>query len=229
MNEYNERWTREKFVEYRRLKRNGFNDKQLIEHFGDDIWYSGLYNKKSSVLGFLDYLNEIKIHPSITDYTFITVNSLFYPYKKDHYTIFKLKDIEYVVYFMYYLVDKKTPTYNIMFSTKKQFEIYYKKLKKILSKNKGVSDEEREYLKSIFEKKTNYFDIFPIVKSISYIIFDLYNKDIFNNILFSIGQTDNTVKINLYRNIIKDSFENIEETKIVDSENNIYYLYIKYI
>ena len=31
MNEYNEIWTREKFLEYRKLKRSGYTDKMLIE------------------------------------------------------------------------------------------------------------------------------------------------------------------------------------------------------
>ena len=35
--EYNEKWTRDKFIEYRKLKRSGYTDKMLIEHFGEDI------------------------------------------------------------------------------------------------------------------------------------------------------------------------------------------------
>ncbi len=47
MNEYNERWTREKFLEYRKLKRSVYTHEMLIEHFGDDIDYSGLYNRNA--------------------------------------------------------------------------------------------------------------------------------------------------------------------------------------
>ena len=50
MNEYNERWTREKFIEYRKLKRNGYSHEMLKEHFGEDIYYSGLYNKNGTTL-----------------------------------------------------------------------------------------------------------------------------------------------------------------------------------
>lgn len=50
MNEYNERWTREKFLEYRKLKRSGYTHEMLIEHFGDDIDYSGLYNKNAHII-----------------------------------------------------------------------------------------------------------------------------------------------------------------------------------
>ncbi len=30
MNEYNDRWTREKFVEYRKLKKSGYTEKMLV-------------------------------------------------------------------------------------------------------------------------------------------------------------------------------------------------------
>ena len=54
--EYNERWTREKFVEYRKLKRSGYTHQQLKEHFGDDIWYSDLYNKNANIMPWLQNL-----------------------------------------------------------------------------------------------------------------------------------------------------------------------------
>jgi hypothetical protein len=58
MNVYNDIWTRAKFIEYRKLKRNGYSDQRLIEHFGDDIWYYGLYNKNSNVIALLNlFLN----------------------------------------------------------------------------------------------------------------------------------------------------------------------------
>lgn len=40
--EYNERWDKKKFTEYRKLKRSGYTDKMLMEHFGEDIYYSGI-------------------------------------------------------------------------------------------------------------------------------------------------------------------------------------------
>ena len=33
MNEYNERWTREMFIEYRKLKRSGYSHQMLKEHY----------------------------------------------------------------------------------------------------------------------------------------------------------------------------------------------------
>jgi hypothetical protein len=67
MSEYNDRWTREKFIEYRKLKKEGYTDKMLREHFGEDIYYSGMYNKNGSslpvILKFGNFINEIKITP----------------------------------------------------------------------------------------------------------------------------------------------------------------------
>lgn len=48
------------------------------------------------------------------------------------------------------------------------------------------------------------------MKKISYILFDIFKKELSGNII-SLGEIKNIVKINLYRNIIKSSFSNIEE------------------
>lgn len=40
---FNDNWTKEKFLEYRKLKKNGYTHKMLIEHFGEDIYYSNMY------------------------------------------------------------------------------------------------------------------------------------------------------------------------------------------
>jgi hypothetical protein len=69
MNEYNDKWTREKHIEYRKLKKSGYTDNMLVEHFGDDIYYSGMYNKNANIIPY-DYfikcaeniLNEIYIN-----------------------------------------------------------------------------------------------------------------------------------------------------------------------
>ncbi len=73
MNIYNEKWTREKFIEYRKLKRSGYTHQMLIDHFGEDIYHSGLYSKNASMIPY-DYftkyfenkINEIKINPDQT-------------------------------------------------------------------------------------------------------------------------------------------------------------------
>ena len=42
----------------------------------------------------------------------------------------------------------------------------------------------------------------------------------------SLGETDNLVKINLYRNIIKNSFPNVIDSGILyDTDGNKYFIY----
>ena len=51
--------TREKFLEYRKLKKSGYTHDMLKEHFGDDIYHSGIYNRNPSKFSFLKKFNEI--------------------------------------------------------------------------------------------------------------------------------------------------------------------------
>lgn len=78
------KWTRDKFIEYRKLKREGWSDDMLIDYFGDDIFESGIYNKKSSVIPFLNFITEIKITPYNTDFNFIKKNSDIYTNQYDY-------------------------------------------------------------------------------------------------------------------------------------------------
>jgi hypothetical protein len=221
MNEYNEKWTREKFIEYRKLKRNGYSHEQLKEHFGDDIWHSGLYNKNANLLPFSNFINEIKINPIELPYKRWEMNSYFYKNKTDYFAEFESNGIYYTIIFMYYTINNKD-TYNIIFTTSNQYKKYEKKFKQYIEKG-NITEDELNILKNILEKQTKLNDIINILKRLSFIIFDMYYRYT-NNHLLSIGDTDDYRKIKLYRNVIKDSFENIIETE--DYENNIlYYLY----
>jgi predicted choloylglycine hydrolase len=82
-----------------------------------------------------------------------------------------------------------------------------------LIRSKGyITDNERDYLVNIVEKETGFHQLYGVMKKISYIIFDFFKNH--SDIIISIGETKNPVKINLYRNIIKNSFENIESEKV---------------
>ena len=52
----------------------------------------------------------------------------------------------------------------------------------------------------------------------------MWNKNIKGSKL-SLGNTDNYKKIKLYRNIIKNSFNNVKEYEVVDKSGNIYFVY----
>jgi hypothetical protein len=221
--EYNERWTRDKFIEYRKLKKSGYTDKMLIEHFGEDIYHSGIYNKKSTIMPWLEFITEITITPEYTDYTFLKKISDIYKDKFDYIINFQNNGIDYIISLFYYIIDS-VETYNILLTTETQWNEYEKKLNSI--RDKGyITEDERNELVNIVEKETGLNHLYPVIKKISYILFDIFEKELGDNIL-SLGETKNMVKINLYRNIIKNSFTNIEEIgEKFDDVGNKYYFY----
>lgn len=223
MNAYNERWTREKFLEFRKLKRIGWSKEMLIEHFGEDIYYSGLYNRRSSILPWLQFITEIKITPEKTNYSFVKISSDFYIDKLDYIIDFEDNSTNYVICFLFYII-KDIETYNILLTTAEQWDRYKLKLDDLRHKS-YITDEERNELVKIVEKETGPNTLYSVMKKASYVIFDFVERNL-GNITISIGETENPVKISLYRNIIKNSFENTSEIGKIDDEiGNKYFLY----
>ena len=220
---YNDKWNKEKFLEYRKLKRSGYTDKMLIEHFGEDIYYSGIYNRKSTIMPWLEFITEITITPEYTEYNVSKKPSDIYPNKLDYIIQFENNNISYIISLFYYIIEGME-TYNILLTTEKQWFEYVKKLNEI--RHKGyISDEERNELSNIVEKETGLNQLYPVMKKISYILFDIFEKELESNII-SLDETKNMVKINLYRNIIKNSFSKVHEIgEKFDEANNRYYLY----
>ena len=131
--EYNERWTSDKFIEYRKLKRSGYTDKMLIEHFGEDIYYSGMYNRKSTIMPWLEFITEITITPEYTYYTFSKKLSDIYKDKFDYIIKFQNNGVDYIISLFYYIIDN-VETYNVLLTTETQWNEYEKKLNSIRSK-----------------------------------------------------------------------------------------------
>ena len=224
MNEYDERWTREKFLEYRKLKRCGYDDKMLIEHFGEDIYCSGMYNKNASVLPwelFKKINEEIKINPKKTRYDITPVPSNLSLSNMDYILTFISNDISYTICLMYYKI-YDDDTYNVVFTTTEQWNEYRQEFFN-LSKKGNIEKDEWELLNNIISKETNLNDLFPIFRKLSWILLDFYNNHLEGQLL-SIGYTENEKKINFYRNIIKDSFLNIIEEEVLFN-NDKYYIY----
>ena len=223
MNIYNEKWTRKKFLEYKKLKREGFTDKMLIEHFGDDIYYSNMYSKKSSIMPWLEFITEILITPEYTSYDISDKPSDVYANKIDYIIKFTDNNHDYIICLFFYIIDNIN-TYNILLTTKDQWIGYIDKMNQI--KYKGyITDQERLELVDIVEKETGYNQLYPVIKKVSYILLD-FAKNYMNEFVVSIGETKNLVKINLYRNIIKNSFPDISEVGCkVDESGNKYYIY----
>jgi hypothetical protein len=214
MNNYNERWTKEKFIEYRKLKRSGYTDKMLKEHFGEDIYHSDMYNKNGSslpvILKFGKFINEIKITPEKVDYSFTKQPSIFIKGESDYIISFFSNIIPYIISLVYFPINN-IETFNVIFTTRNQWNDYEYNLIKFLKKG-SLTNDEFKILEDIIGKKTELNDLFPIFRKISWIILDFYENQISGE-LISIGDTENKKKINLYRNIIKDSFTNMLETE----------------
>ncbi len=227
MNKYNDKWTREKFIEYRKLKRNGYTDSMLIEHFGDDIYESGMYNKKGNslpnILLFNDYINEIKVNPESTDYNFTKQPSSYIKGASDYIISFYVNDNPYIISLMYFPIGNLV-TYNIIFTTRDQWNEYESKLRFIIRTYGEISTENYDILEEIISRKTDKNELFKLFKNISWILFDFYFNNL-NNTILSIGDTKDPIKINFYRNIIKDSFDNIKEDIIYDSNESKYFIY----
>lgn len=219
---FNRYWTKEDNDLMRQLIKEGKDVDYIMNYFGEKIKYhpKGKYNH-NYMKPFFDYLSEIKINPIETPYEIRTMSSFFYKNKKDHIIRFPSNMVFYVLYFMYFEIDN-LPTYNIFFTTENQFDQYILKFENYTKKG-YVKEDEFDDLKNIIEKETYYNDIYSIMKRLSFIIFD-YHKNLKEK-YFSIGETDNKIKIKLYRNIIKDSFENINEFEIVDKNENKYFVY----
>ena len=222
---YNDKWTREKFIEYRKLKKGGYSHEMLKEHFGEDIFHSGMYNKNPSILPIIikygKFINEIKISPESVDYNFTKQPSHFIKGKSDYIISFFSNNVPYIIALLYFPINNKE-TFNIFFTTRNQWSDYEYNLINFLKKG-NITDSEFKILVDIVEKETELNDLFPIFRKISWVLLDFHEKNLKGK-LISIGDTTNVVKISLYRNIIKDTFKNI-----IESEDNIgsykYFIY----
>ena len=223
MNVY--KWTREKFLEYRKLKRSGYTHSMLKEHFGDDIYESGMYNRNGStlpnILKYHNFVNEIKINPEETYYGISPELSSFFKEKTDYVLTFHSNNISYVICLIFFKINN-IDTYNLVFTTYDQWVNYRSKFSEFIKSGK-ISTEEFQILNDIISKTTNLNDVYPIFRKISWILLDFYSKTLKGGVL-SIGDTDNEQKIKFYRNIIKDSFTNVKESEVKFNGEN-YYLY----
>jgi len=219
--DFNEVWTKEKNDLLRQFIREKKSTDFILNYFGEDLKH---HPKKkysySKIMPFeyfekYGFINEIKITPEYTKYRAVRINSIFYNNKFDYELYFDLNNHDYVLLYLFYIVNG-IDTYNVVMTTKQQYLDYKKEL----------SNGNRNYdqLKNIIERETGYEEVLPLIKRISFIISDFCNRmKIFT---LSIGETDNKVKIKLYRNIIKDSFKNIKESIEKDNFGNIYYIYV---
>ena len=217
--DFNKIWTKEINDECRSLIKKGYNSRMIIEHFGKNI--TEYHPKKkytyTKLVKFNSFVNEIKITPGYVYYTSSKKYSNFYKNKIDYVFNFIVNNNKYVFLCMY-VENYNKSSYEIVFTTREQYDEYedYKK-----NKNKLTLLDEI-YLSSIIEEETDRNELIKIIKSLCYIIENEYK-----NIPYSITETDNKIKIKLYRNIFNDTYKNLFiETKNKSQLNvgkNIYY------
>jgi len=227
--EFNNYWTKEINNLYHKMIKENTSMQDIIDYFGYDLLNyhpNKKFHRDGKIYPFKEFLNEIKIIPGETQYTVVTKESEMFKQGKDYFLSFNVKGVDYIIILFYYIVND-IKSFNILFTTKKQYDDYIK-----FKGNKKYSDftlEEFIHITKILERETNYGDIIKIMKSLSFILIN-FNKILkyYYDIPYSICQTNKPVKIRLYRNIIKKSFENLIETEdIMSNGNKIYYYYVK--
>lgn len=227
--QFNKNWTKEDNDVLRQMNIDKKSEKEIIEFFGKEkLLYhpkKKFHKSKSIHTRFNNFINEIKIEPKLTEFTYKNLASLNYPTKKDIFVNFSINNHDYVI-ILFYLYENNIKSYELLFTTKEQYAEYEKTMNDILNlPGNHFTDNEHEILKEILEKKTKYDELYDLLQSISYILIELYNdlKEIHGNIIFSITET----KIKLYKNIIKDSFPSFnyftKTIKIRNVEEIIYY------
>lgn len=223
-------WTREDNNKLRNLIKDGKSPNDIIEYFGFDKISKHPYKKytsKSKVLTYERYLNEIKINSKITDYSLRMKISTINPNYKDYNTLFNVNGDDYILNF-YYMEYNNIPSYELFFTTKEKYNQYQYDIKELQKKTKDgiLNNNDFNQISKSVEEQTNKNIPIELMKVLSYVIFNVYEEIIYpkyGQILFCISETDNPIKIKLYRNIIKNSFDNVEESKNRFGENNIYY------
>jgi hypothetical protein len=230
--EFNNYWTKDINDLYHNMVKEGKSINEIRNHFDNNVLMHHP-NKKfhvdikiPSLLKYNIFLNEIKIIPSETKYTIDYKNSEMYNDVKDYFLSFNVNGVNYIIVLFYYIVNNVS-SFNILFTTQKQYNEYLE-----IKGNKKYSDitiDEFNQLSIILEEETNYNNIIKIMKSISFILKNFHNiLKYYNDIPYSICEINNPIKIKLYGNIIKNSFDDIIETKdIMKNSKNIYYYQIK--
>jgi hypothetical protein len=224
--EFNKNWTKEdndkmrsfirenKSVEY---IRNFFGNNKLFYHPSKKYYHSGksscLPTFRKRIEDFSGFINEIKYEELKTDFTYNFEKSKYFENEFNYnYTFQTNLGNRYVIDFIY-MKDTIGPfvnknIYNISFT---------------LESNRDLDNYET------YELKTKLNEHHEIIKRCIFIFRDFDNR-FGNDCVYLIGGTEEPKKINWYRNIINDSFVNVEEV-IGDSSftNNLkgYYYNLK--
>jgi len=224
--EFNINWTKIDNDKLRSLIIEGKSSDEIRNYFGNDklfyhpdkkYYYSGrstsIPSFKTKITDFTGFINEIKYNEIKTDFHInVKISQHFEKQFNYIYTFQTNSGNRYIVDFVY-LKDnigtyKNRDIYNISFT---------------LEKNRNLSNS-KDYEKLSFLKEEH-----EIIKRIIFIFKD-FNDKFGEDCIYLVGETEDKRKINWYRNLIQDSFDDIKETEDVSSFTNgmkAYYYEIK--
>lgn len=234
---FNEIWTKEKNDNLREMIKENKSVNEIRDFFGDDLNYHpnkkyshGISSIRNLIINYNDFVNEIYINKFKEVEYKSTIKISKFCNDVDYIIDFKINTEDYVLIFMRY--DTIYKSFNLVFTTKKQYIEYDKKFDE-LKKSNNLNQNTYQDLINILEKETNSKKVnpFELMNVLSYIILDFYNKIVkiqYPNIFLSLGETMLEIKLKLYRDIIKNTFKDIDEIKEIDQDGgSIYYYKIK--
>lgn len=191
-----------------------FNDKRYMKNFREHI--------ESMGLEFRLPLNEMVYTPKETKYNIEKIPSKRWAGEFSYNIWFDTDKATtetghtYILQFTYYIdymgEFEKKPLFNVSFSTKEQYE---------MSKDLDEDDAEK-----IYEMPTNKNEREELMQRLLYLFNEFHIKYGYIISAYVVGETEDMVKINYYRNLIKDSLHNVKETKGDSSINKgkpVYY------
>ena len=198
-------WTKEDNTRLRKLISEGKTPSEIIEIMGYDKLREN--PKKKYVSNYNEFiLNEIFAKPKQTDFVIGREKSKYFNDKMNYYSTFKTSSgQEYVVDFVYVQEKdgrfKNDNIFNLSFTTKE---------------NRDLTDYKK------YEDETNKKELIELTKRLIYVVIESIDtiKLKYKNVIILIGETENPQKIYFYRNIINNSFPNIEEIEDISSYTN---------
>ena len=215
---FNKIWTKGKNDLLRKFNRENRTVEFIKEYFGNDLEYhpKGRYSS-SKLSGFHEFVNEIKVTPESINYVKNVQKSIVYN-KKDYIFNFS-SNVEYTL-LLIYVENFGKSSYEIVFTDRNNYDNYVKVRNDFMMKG-YLTEDDNKILSNIIEQKTNFNEIYSLMRKISFILLEEYPIiKLMYKIPLSITETNDLVKIRLYRNIIKDSFPDFIET-MDKSELNI--------
>lgn len=205
MMEFTKGWTKGDNDELRKLIKDGKTPDEIINIIGYEKLrkhpykkYVGQFNK------FI--LNEIYFQPKKTIYNVIIEPSMYYNGYLNYISKFETDSGQ--KYIIDFVIVKENDG---QFKDHNIFNLSF-----TIEENRDFTNYKK------YEKETNKKEHIELTKKLIYVIQETIKiiKINYDNIIILIGETENKKKINFYRNIIKDSLDNIIEIKDKSSFTN---------